>query len=288
MKRKRSPKKKRKVADDEDEGSNLELEEGQQIVGVVIDAPKTGQVPPGQVSQNTLDFLAQLQKPECNGRECECTTFKLHGWSRVLDNKRVFLQAEKEREVDEEIPPLPPKDVIHRIYHDIHFSNDKTPYKKNLSASFSRSGRKGTFTACGESLFAGGLWCPGRNKLATIRTNIRRNSSQLRDIISSPEFVKYFGDLKPGKRNNIFGRDDELKVAPKGVDKDHPYSFIDIDLLKCCSFTVIHHHEMQLLDEEVLDPDFKQTLADVAVVVRPLVHCLNEMMSVGHDSDDDA
>lgn len=85
-KKKKSPKKKRKVADDDDEGSDLELEEGQQIVGVVIDAPKTGQgaslsraplsavdaspsVPPGQVSQNTLDFLAQLQNPECNDRE---------------------------------------------------------------------------------------------------------------------------------------------------------------------------------------------------------------------------
>ncbi|PBK86992.1 hypothetical protein ARMGADRAFT_1017025 [Armillaria gallica] len=286
-KKKKSLKKKRKVADDDDEGSDLELEEGQQIVGVVIDAPKTGQVPPGQVSQNTLDFLAQLQNPECNDREW----FKLH--------ERVFRQAEKEwkdfveaftdklSEVDGEIPPLPPKDVIHRIYRDIRFSNDKTPYKKNLSASFSRSGRKGTFAAYhiflkpgGESLFAGGLWCPGRNELATIRTNIKHNSSQLRDIISSPEFVKYFGEPKPGKRNNIFGRDDELKVAPKGVDKDHP----DIDLLKCRSFAVIHH----FTDEEVLDPDFKQTLADVAVVVRPLVHCLNEMMSVGHDSDDDA
>ncbi|KAK0226471.1 hypothetical protein IW262DRAFT_1362217 [Armillaria fumosa] len=280
-KKKKSPKKKRKVASDEDEESDLELEEGQQVVGVVIDAPKTGQVPPGQVSQNTLDFLAQLQKPECNDRE----------WYP----ERVFRQAEKEwkdfveaftdklSEVDGEIPPLPPKDVIHRIYRDIRFSNDKTPYKKNLSASFSRSGRKGVFAAFkpgGESLFAGGLWCPGRNELATIRTSIKRNSSQLRDIISSPEFVKYFGEPKPGKRNNIFGRDDELKVAPKGVDKDHP----DIDLLKCRSFAVIHY----FTDEEVLDPDFKQTLADVAVVVRPLVHCLNEMMSVGHDSDDDA
>ncbi|KAK0459214.1 uncharacterized protein EV420DRAFT_1642196 [Desarmillaria tabescens] len=292
-KRKKSPKKKRKVANDEYEESDLELEEGQEVVGVVIDAPKTGQVPPGQVSQNTLDFLAQLQKPECNDREW----FKLH--------ERVFRQAEKEwkdfveaftdklSEVDDQIPPLPPKDVIHRIYRDVRFSNDKTPYKQNLSASFSRSGRKGTFAACityqvilyfikpgGESLFAGGLWCPGRNELATIRSNIKRNSFQLREIISSPEFVKYFGEPKPGKRNNIFGRDDELKVAPKGVDKDHP----DIDLLKCRSFAVIH----RFTDEEVLDPDFKEKLAEVAVAIRPLVHCLNDMMSVGHDSDDDA
>ncbi|KAG7449860.1 uncharacterized protein BT62DRAFT_928613 [Guyanagaster necrorhizus] len=286
-KRKKDPKKKRKVADDEDEWSELELEEGQEVVGVVIDAPKTGQVRPGQVSQNTLDFLAQLKKPECNDREW----FKLH--------ERVYRQAEKEwkdfveaftdklNEVDGEIPPLPPRDVIHRIYRDIRFSNDKTPYKMNFSASFSRSGRKGTFAAYhiflkpgGGSLLAGGLWCPGRNELATIRTNIKRSSSRLRDIISSPEFVKYFGEPKPGTRENIFGREDELKVAPKGVDKDHP----DIDLLKCRSFAVVHY----FTDEKVLDPNFAQTLADVAVVVRPLVHCLNDLMSVDHDSDDDA
>jgi len=68
-------------------------------------------------------------------------------------------------EVDPQIPPLPPKDVIYRIYRDvrptlfweswhlpetaqIRFSNDKTPYKTNLSATFSRSGRKGTFAGC--------------------------------------------------------------------------------------------------------------------------------------------
>ena len=51
-------------------------------------------------------------------------------------------------EVDPQIPVLPPNDVIHRIYRDIRFSNDKTPYKKNLSASFSRAGRKGYFAGC--------------------------------------------------------------------------------------------------------------------------------------------
>src|SRR5260370_35545449 len=65
-------------------------------------------------------------------------------------------------EVDPQIPPLPPKDIIYRIYRDvrpnllqgrscrlntaqIRFSNDKTPYKTNLSPTFSRSERKGIF-----------------------------------------------------------------------------------------------------------------------------------------------
>ena len=67
-------------------------------------------------------------------------------------------------EADPQIPQLPPRDVIHRVYRDVsqlqrpdpalnlptqvRFSNDKTPYKTNFSASFSRSGRKGIFAHC--------------------------------------------------------------------------------------------------------------------------------------------
>jgi len=81
---------------------------------------------------------------------------------------KAFIEAFTDRivEADPQIPPLPPKDVIHRIYRDVsqlglspnprcsppftqvRFSNDKTPYKTNLSASFSRSGRKGIFAHC--------------------------------------------------------------------------------------------------------------------------------------------
>jgi hypothetical protein len=56
------------------------------------------------------------------------------------------------------------------------------------------------------------------------RTNIKRNSTPLRTVISTPEFVKHFGEAKAdpkGSRRNIFGLDDELKVAPKGVNKTH-------------------------------------------------------------------
>jgi uncharacterized protein (DUF2461 family) len=49
---------------------------------------------------------------------------------------------------DAQLPPLPPKDVIHRIHRDLRCSNDKTPYKPVFGASFSRSGRNGIFAGC--------------------------------------------------------------------------------------------------------------------------------------------
>lgn len=114
--KKSSPRKKRKTKgeDEEDDPEEIELEDGQEIVGVVVKAPTTGLgecmsstssslqcltaqinrryattypfskvhmtthaiiVPPGQISQNTLQFLTQLDTPWCNDREW----FKLHG-----------------------------------------------------------------------------------------------------------------------------------------------------------------------------------------------------------------
>ena len=62
----RPPAKKRRRANDDLGG--VALKDGQQVVGVVVQAPKTGLVPPGQISQNTLDFLGRLSEPECNNR----------------------------------------------------------------------------------------------------------------------------------------------------------------------------------------------------------------------------
>ncbi|KLO08760.1 hypothetical protein SCHPADRAFT_834923 [Schizopora paradoxa] len=296
VKAKSSPvKKQRKSKAAEAEDEDDDLEDGQEVVGVVVQAPKTGRVPPGQISQNTLDFLTQLQDPECNDR----TWCSLPLYTSLLSLKYpVWRQTEKEWkdflekftdllcEADEEIPPLPPNDVLHRIYRDIRFSNNKTPYKTNLSASFSRSGRKGTFAHLkpgGGSIIAGGSWCPEKGELQKIRNHILHNPRRLREVISSREFVRLFGEAKPhpkGKRQSIFGHEDELKNAPKGVAKDHP----DIDLLKCKSIAVVHY----VPDEDVLAPNFNEKIIETIHVLRPLVHLLNEMMTTEPgDLDDD-
>lgn len=110
----------------------------------------------------------------------------------------------------------------------------------------SRGGRKGIW-ACyhlsispnARSILACGIWQPGKNELATIRHHLTTTPQRFRDVIEEEEFVKLFGPAKPGKkgvRQNVFGNEDQLKVAPKGVDKGHK----DIDLLKLRSIAVVH------------------------------------------------
>ena len=81
------PKRRRAAVPEEEDEGDLELKEGQEVVGKIVRAPKTGlgglrmfqrratikpaspAVPPGQISQNTFDFLNKLREPECNDRE---------------------------------------------------------------------------------------------------------------------------------------------------------------------------------------------------------------------------
>ncbi|KAG6845256.1 hypothetical protein H0H87_011991 [Tephrocybe sp. NHM501043] len=231
----------------EEEEDRLELEDGQEVVGVVVQAPKSGQGLPFHFNID-LEFIVD---PACNDRQW----FKLHEpvYRQAENEWKAFIEALTEHltEADPQVPPLPPKDLIHRIYRDVRFSNDKTPYKKGFSASFSRSGRKGIWAGyhvaseqnClglisplystyrlvkpgNESILAAGSWCPGRSELANIRANILRpaGADRLREVLANPEFVTFFGEPQPGKdgaRQSVFGMDDELKVAPKGVDKNH-------------------------------------------------------------------
>ncbi|KAK8850416.1 hypothetical protein IAR55_004334 [Kwoniella newhampshirensis] len=279
--------------ENEDDDSEIELEDGQEIAGRIYPAPKTGQVPPGRISKNTFNYQRNLQIPERNDRD----------WFR--SHEPAFRQAEKEwqafvgliqsklHEVDDEIPHLPPRDIIHRFYRDVRFSSDKTPYKRNFSMSTSRGGRKGVF-ACyhisicpnGKSIMAGGLWQPGKDELASIRSHLLADPQRFRDVIENEEFVKVFGEAKEkkGKRQNVFGHDDALKVAPKGVEKGHK----DIDLLKLRSVAVLHH----FTDEEVLHEKFQDAVKEVARVLVPFVRMLNDFLARtpdggnGNDTDE--
>jgi len=169
-KQKRSSRKKKPSAESDIEFDE-ELKEGQEVVGVVVQAPKTGRVPPGQISQNTLTFLNKLKDPACNDREwfesfltaCQLLLIMLQsvGLNCMVKLCEVFLfsaptylaprlepvyrLAEKEwkdfveaftealAEVDAQIPHLPPKDVIHRIYRDVSFCRWPLFYFNNLT-----------------------------------------------------------------------------------------------------------------------------------------------------------
>ncbi|ETN40127.1 uncharacterized protein HMPREF1541_04402 [Cyphellophora europaea CBS 101466] len=151
---------------------------------------------PERIHPNTMLFLADLKAN--NDREW----FKMHDpdyrqswkdWESTVE-----ALTEKISEVDETIPELPPKDLVFRIYRDIRFSPDPTPYKPHFSAAWSRTGRKGPY-ACyyvqisphGQSFVGSGLWMPEAQPLSLLRRDIDRKPERLRRVLTDPAMRKH-------------------------------------------------------------------------------------------------
>jgi len=131
---------------------------------------------------------------------------------------------------DPGIAALNPKDTIFRIYRDVRFSKDKSPYKTHMGAHLvmggKKSGNAGYYIHLepGACFAGGGVWQPMPDKLKILRTEIYENLDEFKAILGDTGFKKTFSEM----------HGDKLINPPKGFPKDHP----DIDLLKFKSYTV--------------------------------------------------
>ena len=135
---------------------------------------------------------------------------------------------------------LKPKDCTFRIYKDVRFSKDKTPYKNNMSASINPGGKKSNipgyyFHLEPEACFlAGGVYMPMPDDLKAIRQEIDYNPLPLINILKSASFKKQFNGLD---------KEDKLKNPPKGFNKDHAHS----EILKNKHFIVSRKFENKVI-----------------------------------------
>ena len=112
------------------------------------------------IDRKALDFLKALSVN--NNREW----FQEHKseFKAIEKNVKTFYSALSERMSKHDIIE---KMKMFRIYRDIRFSKDKTPYKTHFAGSFSRAGkalRGGYYLRIkpGETFAAAGFWEPGR------------------------------------------------------------------------------------------------------------------------------
>ncbi|MCC6370083.1 MAG: DUF2461 domain-containing protein [Bacteroidia bacterium] len=214
--------------------------------------------------QTTIDFLKKLKNN--NNRE----------WFEK--NKENYLKAKEEFEclvdkligglakADKKITPeLKAKDCTFRIYKDVRFSKDKSPYKTNMGASINPGGKKSMAAGYyihlepGAAFLAGGVYMPEPDKLAAIRQEIDYNPKPLLKILNSASFKTYFNGLD---------EEDKLKTAPKGFEKDHPY----LELLKNKHFVVSY----KLSDKDLLGKDLEKKILGGFKAMQPLMEYLRE------------
>lgn len=158
---------------------------------------------------------------------------------------------------------------VFRIYRDVRFSKDKSPYKTHFGAYITSIGKKtdvhgkaGYYLHIepGASMLAGGAYVPDGTWLKAIRQEIDYNGAEFRKILSGKKFKEYFGELEGEK----------LTRLPKGYPETHP----DIELLKHKSHLAVHN----LTDKQVLDNKFLIHCATVFKAMHPLNTFLNRSM----------
>lgn len=198
--------------------------------------------------KSILTFLKALKKN--NRREW----FEKHrdefDAARLKFEHLVFDLTEAVRQFDRAIGQPEPRDCIFRIYRDVRFSKDKSPYKCHFGAVVGAKGRKTTgplyyvHLEPGDCFAGGGVYQPDAPYLQTLRRYVVAHGNECRSILQKPSFAKMFDGLW----------DQRLQRPPKGFDPDDPH----IELAKYKSYIVSH----RFTEAEVTGRPFLKRLTD--------------------------
>ena len=203
--------------------------------------------------KSILPFLRELEKN--NNRE----------WFNA--NKDKYLQAKAEFDefidsliaelqlIDPRVAGATAKNTVFRIYKDIRFSKDKTPYKTQMGAYIIGGGRKAQMPGyylhiqAGESFLAGGMYKPEAEHIKAIRKEIVNFPEDITAIIENPEF----------KKNYSLYDKDKLKRPPQGYSADDEM----IELLKNKHFIASKNIPEEWIDSEDLKPNIIKVCKDL-------------------------
>ncbi len=217
-----------------------------------------------KISKSTLQFLKDLgqnnNRPWFNDNKDRYTT--------AHENMIAFADALiDEMSHHDNLVPMTGKKSLFRIYRDVRFSKDKSPYKNNFAGGLKRATkwlRGGYYYQIqpgGASFAGGGFWAPNPADLKRIRTEIAANDQPLREIVADPVFKKTFGTLQGAT----------IKTTPKGFDKDHPA----IDLLRHTQFLT----GRSFTDDEVTASGFLKELTKTFRNMRPFFDYMSEVLT---------
>ena len=215
------------------------------------------------IPKSSLDFLVQLK--ENNNKPW----FEEHKPQYLIELNHIETFAGallKELSKTDVLENSSGKKSVYRIYRDIRFSKDKTPFKHYWGGSYTRAtaARRGGYyfhLEKGNSFFAGGFWGPNAADLKRIRTEFAHDPETFQKILNSNSFKSNFGTLQG----------EQLKTKPKGFDVDHPA----IDLLRFKQFLVIK----RFTDDEILSPHFLEMALDAFKNMRPFFDYMSEVLT---------
>ena len=215
------------------------------------------------IRKESLDFLKTLSKN--NNRDW----FNNHKDLYLEAHNNIIAFADAllfEMNKHDELETPSGKKALFRIYKDVRFSKDKTPYNIHWNGAFKRATNKlrgGYYFNInpGSSFLAGGFWGPEPQDLKRIRQDIDLNYEDWKKLLTRKSLINTFGKMTG----------EQIVSAPRGYAKDHPA----IDLLRYKQF--IFKHEFP--DKEVCSPDFVYKVSDTFKKMRPFLDFMSEVLT---------
>ena len=212
------------------------------------------------IEKSTLKFLKDLAKN--NDRV----------WFKASKNEYDYALANMKGLIESIEAELNKVDMIEkkkvfRIYRDVRFSKDKTPYKDHLGGSFTRATaarRGGYFLGIqpgNKSIIAGGFWNPESTDLKRVREELALDPSDFRKIINAKKFKDLFGQLEGQTLKNI----------PRGFDKESPAG----DLLRMKQYLCYG----PVSDKEIIEPDFLKKVVDTYKGMLPFFNFMSSVLT---------
>ena len=215
------------------------------------------------IEKTTLQFLTDLKKN--NTKEWfEANRKRFEAAKEDINNHTENL-IKSIGKYDADIAELQVKECTFRINRDVRFSKNKSPYKSNISAIFSKGGKKADTAGFyvhiepGGAFVAAGYWSPEAKKLASVRQEIDYNLDEFKKILSAKKFKETFTEG--------LSKEDTLQRPPKGYDDENPA----LEFLKLKSFIVTK----KLTDAELMDKNFEKTIVNIFTAVKPFLDFLN-------------
>ena len=208
------------------------------------------------LKNSTLLFLKDLHKNNNRDWFNENKDRYLSANANVVDFVETLI--EEIGEFDEEILKTDAKKALFRIYRDVRFSKDKSPYKTNFGAGLGM-GKGNRISGYylhiepGKSFLAGGVYQPDTSVLKEIRKEISINSNEFLSILEQDEFRNNFRGLSVGQK---------LQRVPAGFEKDDPMA----EFLKLKNFIVVH----PVSNEALMKEDAAKNFAQIFKSIKPL------------------
>ena len=215
------------------------------------------------IEKHTLQFLKDLAKN--NNREWFAenkTRYQIAQSNVIQFLDQLIVKMNQHDRLDTQSG----KESLYRIYNDVRFTNDKTPYNPRFAGNLRRHkpllrGGYYFWIKPGETRVGCGFTYPNAEDLLRIRQDIDINYPQWKRLLISKGIQNNFGEMMGEK----------LKTAPRGFAKDHPA----INLLRFKQFWF----ERSFTDKELLSSTFGNEVNKTFKSIRPFFNYMSEVLT---------